>query len=147
MTAFSSHDYTVGWICALPKELAASELMFEKTHNSLSQPQGDPNTYALGQIGKHNVVMACLPSGQKGPSSATTVAAHMSRTFRSLRFCLMVGVGGGVPGKRHDIRLGDVVVARPSSRNGGVVQYDFGKATPSGFERTGFLNSPPTGPT
>ena len=24
------------------------------------------------------------------------------------------------------------------------MQYDFGKATPSGFERTGFLNSPPT---
>ena len=28
--------------------------------------------------------------------------------------------------------------------HGGVVQYDFGKATPSGFERTGFLNTPPT---
>jgi hypothetical protein len=25
-----------------------------------------------------------------------------------------------------------------------VVQYDFEKATPSGFERTGFLNTPPT---
>jgi nucleoside phosphorylase len=28
--------------------------------------------------------------------------------------------------------------------HGGVVQYDSGKATPSGFERTGTLNTPPT---
>lgn len=28
--------------------------------------------------------------------------------------------------------------------HGGVVQYDFGKSTPSGFERTGFLNALPT---
>ena len=26
----------------------------------------------------------------------------------------------------------------------GVVQYDFGKTTPSGFKRTGFLNTPST---
>jgi nucleoside phosphorylase len=42
-----------------------------------------------------------------------------------------------------DIRLGDVVVSQPHQGYGGVIQYDFGKTTPSGFERTGFLNSPP----
>ena len=56
----------------------------------------------------------------------------------------MVGIGGGVPIKQADIRLGDVVVSRPHQTHGGVVQYDFGKATASGFERTGNLNSPPT---
>src|ERR1700753_3619969 len=49
---------------------------------------------------------------------------------------------GGVPGK-DDIRLGDVVISQTFEGHGGVIQYDFGKATTSGFKRTGFLNSPP----
>ena len=36
------------------------------------------------------------------------------------------------------------MVSRPHQTHGGVVQYDFGKATPSGFARTGILNTPPT---
>jgi nucleoside phosphorylase len=36
-----------------------------------------------------------------------------------------------------------VVVSQPYQAFGGVVQYDSGKTTPSGFERTGSLNSPP----
>jgi nucleoside phosphorylase len=55
----------------------------------------------------------------------------------------MVGIGGGVPSAEADIRLGDIVVGQPGKGHGGVIQYDFGKSTPSGFERTGFLNSPP----
>jgi hypothetical protein len=46
--------------------------------------------------------------------------------------------------RRKNIRLGDVVVSRPHKVHGGVVQHDIGKATPSGFERTGILNTPPT---
>ncbi|PIG80618.1 kinesin light chain [Aspergillus arachidicola] len=56
----------------------------------------------------------------------------------------MVGIGGGVPSKEADIRLGNVVVSQPGNGHGGVVQYNFGKSTPSGFKRTGFLNTPPT---
>jgi nucleoside phosphorylase len=55
----------------------------------------------------------------------------------------MVGIGGGVPSAKTDIRLGDVVVSQPQQSFGGVVQYDFRKATLNGFERTGSLNSPP----
>lgn len=66
----------------------------------------------------------------------------MRTTFKSMRFGLMVGIGGGVP-TETDIRLGDVVVSQPHQGYGGVVQYDFRKATRSGFQRTGFLNSPP----
>jgi nucleoside phosphorylase len=55
----------------------------------------------------------------------------------------MVGIGGGVPSAEADIRLGDVVVSQPYQTFGGVVQYDMGKTTTSGFERTGSLNSPP----
>jgi nucleoside phosphorylase len=57
----------------------------------------------------------------------------------------MVGIGGGAPSEEHDIRLGDVVVSRPTGQFGGVIQYDFGKALSGGkFERIGSLNKPPT---
>lgn len=78
-----------------------------------------------------------------GVGSAAAVAAQMKSTFPSIQFGLMVGVGGGVPSTDNDIRLGDVVVSRPDKGHGGVVQYDFGTNTPGGFQRTGFLNSPP----
>jgi nucleoside phosphorylase len=39
--------------------------------------------------------------------------------------------------------LGDVVVSQPDQTFAGVVQYDAGESTPSGFDRTGSLNSPP----
>jgi nucleoside phosphorylase len=67
----------------------------------------------------------------------------MRATFKAIRFGLMVGIGGGVPSAEADIRLGDVVISQPHQTFSGVVQYDAGKATPSGFERTGSLNSPP----
>jgi nucleoside phosphorylase len=55
----------------------------------------------------------------------------------------MVGVGGGVPTKDADIRLGDVVVSTPTGTSGGVVQYDFGKTCQQGyFQRIGSLNKP-----
>jgi len=38
----------------------------------------------------------------------------------------------------------DVVVSQPNQGYSGVIQYDFGKASPSGFHRTGFINSPPS---
>ncbi|KAF2194641.1 Pfs, NB-ARC and ankyrin domain protein [Zopfia rhizophila CBS 207.26] len=68
----------------------------------------------------------------------------MKSKFTSIRFGLMVGIGGGVPSAKADIRLGDVVVSQPCMEHGGVVQCDFGKRTPRGFARTGFLNTPPT---
>jgi nucleoside phosphorylase len=56
----------------------------------------------------------------------------------------MVGVGGGVPSKGVDIRLGDIVVSKPTRDLGGVVQYDYGKTVSgSRFQRTGVLNKPP----
>jgi nucleoside phosphorylase len=102
----------------------------------------DTNTYTLGSVGKHNVVIACLPKGQIGNTQAATAAARMSSTFPSIKFGLLVGIGGGIPTK---VRLGDVVVSTPVGLFPGVVQWDFGKAREAGnFERTGALNNPPT---
>src|SRR5277367_2801079 len=105
-------DYTVGWVCALPIELAAAAEMLDEEHQGLPQHANDTNLYTLGRIGEHNVVIACLPAGQMGTNSAAAVAAQMKSKFVSIRFSLMVGIGGGVPSGESDIRLGDVVVSQ-----------------------------------
>ncbi|KAJ5771861.1 hypothetical protein N7520_002390 [Penicillium odoratum] len=141
---FTHHDYTVAWICALPLEMTAAMTMLDNLHCPLSQPKSDHNAYTFGSISGHNVVIACLPSGVYGTTSAAVVLAQMLPTFPSLRFGLMVGIGGGVPSKDADIRLGDVVVSIPTAISGGVVQYDYGKTLCDGcFVRTGSLNKPP----
>jgi nucleoside phosphorylase len=136
-------NYTVGWVCALPVELAAAQEMLDEEHDTPPSDAHDTNIYTCGRVGEHNVVIACLPEGQTGTNSAAAVAVQMKMAFPSTRFGLMVGIGGGVPSEEADIRLGDVVVSKPHKVHGGVVQYDSGKATPSGFERTGLLNTPP----
>lgn len=137
-------DYTVGWICALPAEMTAARAMLDQRHDPLEQNQQDGNSYILGRIGVHNVVLACLPAGVTGLTSAATVAFQMRSSFKCLRIGLMVGIGGGVPSLDHDIRLGDIVVSKPSGTSGGVVQYDFGKTVQEGrFTITGSPNRPP----
>lgn len=136
-------EYTVGWVCALPIELAAAQEMLDEEYKDLEQDEHDNNLYSLGRIGNHKVAIICLPAGLIGNNLAVAVATQMRAKFRSMRFGLMVGIGGGVPSAGPDIRLGDVVVSQPHQGYGGVIQYDFGKTTPSGFRQTGFLNSPP----
>jgi nucleoside phosphorylase len=77
----------------------------------------------LGHIHSHNMVIAYLPAGVDSTNAAVIVAANMLRTFKDLRFRLMVGIGGGIPNlnKGVDIRLGDVVVSQPDKTYGGVV--------------------------
>jgi ankyrin repeat domain-containing protein 50 len=120
---FTNNDYTVGWICVLEPELAASQAMLDEEHPDLPQAENDTNTYTLGRIGQHNVVLACLPSGTSGISAATTAARDLLRSFPRVRFGLMVGVGGGAPSNpsddpRQDIHLGDVVVGNPAGNHG-----------------------------
>jgi nucleoside phosphorylase len=145
--ALTHDDYTVAWICALPIEMAAAKLMLEASHPPLSQPQNDHNIYTLGSVSGHHIAIACLPSGVYGTTSAAIVLGQMQLTFHCLRFALMVGVGGGVPGSANaDIRLGDVVVSMPTSGStgGGVIRYDYGKTLHDGsFRQTGSLNKPP----
>jgi nucleoside phosphorylase len=136
------NDYTVGWVCALPKELIAAAAMLDETHPDLPRQPNDHNAYTLGRVGGHNVVVACLPKGEIGNNNSATVAARMTSTFPSIRFGLMVGIGGGVP---KSVRLGDIVVSTPTDRFGGVVQWDFGKTEQGGtFKPTEALNRPPT---
>jgi nucleoside phosphorylase len=144
LSSLSHKDYTVGWICALPIEMAVAQGMLDTHHSPLSQESHDHNTYTFGKVGVHNVILACLPAGVTSTISAAKVATQMLSSFKWLRFGLMVGIGGGVPSEENDIRLGDVVVSQPTGAFGGVIQYDFGKTIQEGkFTRTGALNKPP----
>ena len=152
-------DYTVGWITALPLEMAAAKAMvriaprncgdtaefmkLDEDHQDLLCQPNDTNAYTLGSISGHNVVIACLPVGVYGTTSAATVASQMRSSFPSIRIPLMVGIGGGAPTAAADIRLGDVVVSIPTARCPAVVQYDCGKTVREGqFQRTGALDKP-----
>jgi nucleoside phosphorylase len=140
----SQQEYTVGILCALPKELLAVRALFDKKHANLDNISEDINHYALGEMERHMVVAACLPKGDYGTNPAADSASNMKRSFPNIKFCLLVGIGGGVPSQQHDIRLGDVVVSSPTGSYPGVIQYDRGKENEnSDFERTGFLRPPP----
>ncbi|GAB1218026.1 hypothetical protein ATERTT37_007272 [Aspergillus terreus] len=143
-TKHLSHDaYTVALLTPLEVELSAMRYMLDEEHQPLPTAHGDPNKYVLGRLCQHNVVIASLPAGNQGTISAAVVARDLARTFPSVTLRLLVGIGGGVPSDTTDIRLGDVVVSVPSGTHGGVVQYDLGKQTTTGFERKGFLLPPP----
>ncbi|KAL5610428.1 hypothetical protein FOBRF1_006545 [Fusarium oxysporum] len=140
------HDYTVGWICAITTEYVAAQLFLDEEHE---EPEfvspNDNNHYILGKIGKHNVVIVTLPYGEYGITSAAGVTKDMLLSFPNVRISLMVGIGGGVPSPKHDIRLGDVVVSASCNGGGGVFQYDFGKAVQhQEFQETGFPHQPPS---
>lgn len=136
--------YTVGWICAIHTEFVAAKTFLDEVHEAPEVAQNDYNHYAVGRIGKHNIVIAVLPDGEYGTSSAAVVARDLLHSFPNIRIGLMVGIGGGAPSRKHDIRLGDIVVSSPCNGTGGVFQYDFGKAIQDhAFLETGFLDQPP----
>ncbi|KAF4894779.1 Vegetative incompatibility protein HET-E-1 [Colletotrichum fructicola] len=139
--------YTIGWICAIDTEYTAAQAFLDETHEPPEAiPVHDHNAYTLGRAGKHDVVIAVLPDGEYGLSTAGVVAQRMLDSFPNVRLGLMVGIGGGAPSQRpgHDIRLGDVVVSSPRDGHSGVLQYDFGKTIQNQeFKLTRTLNLPP----
>ncbi|KAK2924823.1 Nucleoside phosphorylase superfamily [Fusarium oxysporum f. sp. vasinfectum] len=141
--------YTIGWIAALAIEQAAARALLDEEHSepdSFHPSSSDTNNYIWGRIGQHNIVIASLPAGVYGTTSAATSASDLVHSLPQLRFGLLVGIGGAIarPNDDQDIRLGDVVVGQPHGVTGGVVQYDFGKAKANGvWERTGLLDKPP----
>ncbi|KAL5600867.1 hypothetical protein FOVSG1_006897 [Fusarium oxysporum f. sp. vasinfectum] len=128
--------YTIAWICALHFEMAAALAMMDEIHGQLPRRFNDHNTYTLGSIENHNIVIACLPEGQYGTINAASVLTNVKRTFPSIGHGLMVGIGGAAPAKK-DIRLGDIVVGTR------VMQYDLGKILSGGeIQRTATPKSP-----
>jgi nucleoside phosphorylase len=141
----ANEKYNVGWICAVYKEHAAALAFLDEEHkDSAYVAKHDNNCYSLGKMGEHNVVIAAMPDGEYGTASAASVARDMLHSFPNVRIGLMVGIGGGAPSMKHDIRLGDVVVSSPRDSRGGVFQYDFGRTIQGQqFQETMFLDQPP----
>jgi nucleoside phosphorylase len=138
-------DYTVGWICAINTEYLAGQTFFDKEHAPPAQlAEHDINHYTLGEINGHNVVMAGLPHGEYGTNSAASVVANLRNSFPKVRFGLMVGIGGGAPHGKNDIRLGNIVVSSPENGLPGVYHHDLGKILQGlPFEHTGYLDQAP----
>lgn len=141
----STKDYHVGWICAVgPEYVAALQSLDVRLTCPYDLPEGDENAYSFGIIGDHHVVIAGLAKGKYGLTSAASAATDMMRSFTSIGVRLMVGIAGGAPSAKHDIRLGDVVVSVPVGQRGGVLRYDFGRTVQNKkFALMGSLNSPP----
>ncbi|KAK6543507.1 hypothetical protein TWF694_000253 [Orbilia ellipsospora] len=132
----SHEEYNVGWISALPKELAVAISMLDEEHSALSNSANDSNCYTLGSIGPHNVTMTCLPKDWIGTVQAAKAAAQMLRTFPCIKVVLMVGIGAGIP---PHVSLGDVVISTEWT------QWDFGKIKDGVFEYVDKRCYPSTG--
>ena len=53
------NKYTVGLICAITTECVAAKAFLDKEHESAEHGSvNDNNIYTLGDMGKHNVVIA-----------------------------------------------------------------------------------------
>ncbi|KAH8660543.1 hypothetical protein BX600DRAFT_514139 [Xylariales sp. PMI_506] len=130
-------DFHIAIICALTLEADAARALFDRSWDWDGPPydkaHGDPNSYSTGTIGRHNVVLAHMPS--MGTTSAAAVTAHFRSSFPNIQLALVVGVCGAVPfdldGK--EIILGDVIISDS------IVQYDFGRQLPDSFERKNTL--------
>jgi hypothetical protein len=55
----------------------------------------------------------------------------------------MVGIGGGIPSTKNNIRLGDIIVLLPEGQHRGIIQYNLGKVEVNRFHCLGTLNKPP----
>ncbi|RVD81536.1 uncharacterized protein DFL_009396 [Arthrobotrys flagrans] len=136
-------DYTVGLIYVKPLEMSAIVTMLDEEHEKLRLNDKDQNSYRLGKIGDHNVIVVGPPRGEQGKVAISTVVNHIPHSFKNVKLGLLVGIGGGVPNHDHDIRLGDVVVGAPEE-GPAVVQYDLGRFNTEGIiEVKGRLGKPP----
>ena len=133
---FTNLDYTVGWLCALPKsELTAARKMLDHEHKDpVNLNKADGNAYYFGDIGGHNVVIACMPPGNPGNLSAKKLVQPLKQSFPNMDIHLFVGIGGGIPRRpptedpNADIHLGDIVVGWAEETGvPAVVHYPFGR--------------------
>ena len=129
----SRNDFAIAIICALPLEADAVEALFDETYDRLGkhygkQP-GDANAYINGRIGKHHAVLCYLPGMGKG--SAASVASSLRVSYTGIQLALVVGICGGAPPPPNydEIFLGDIIISDT------VMEYDFGRQYPGGFQR------------
>ncbi|KAJ8113228.1 hypothetical protein ONZ43_g5200 [Nemania bipapillata] len=125
------HDFAIAIFCALPLEADAVATLFDNHwDDKYGKAEGDTNTYSIGAIGHHNIVLVHLPN--MGKVAAATAAAVLRTSYPAIRLALVVGVCGGVPfGKppNDEIYLGDIIISDT------IIQHDFGRKYPHQFIR------------
>ncbi|KAJ0108751.1 hypothetical protein J7T55_011242 [Diaporthe amygdali] len=152
VTKLDTASYHVAWICPVASlELTPARLLLDESHERPEiDGQYDDNIYKFGSMAGHNVVIATCPAGMTGQVGVGSIAGPLFKTFPNIRMTLLVGIGGGVPQKHlfseplQDVRLGDVVVGWPSSKDGkpAVICYDAGRSRIHGFQATMQINRP-----
>ncbi|QKX55267.1 uncharacterized protein TRUGW13939_02359 [Talaromyces rugulosus] len=129
----SRNGFRIAIICALAREFDAVEDSLDERYNftDYGKQRGDANFYCTGRIGKHNIVLVCLP--EMGKRNAASIASTLRVSFANIELALLVGICGGVPFPSPDteIILGDVIIGTK------VIEYDFGKQYPGGFQLKG----------
>ncbi|EED13534.1 kinesin, putative [Talaromyces stipitatus ATCC 10500] len=129
----SREEFNIAIICALPLEGDAVEALFDERYDELghiySKHMGDANSYVTGRINNHNVVLAYMPGMGNRRSAGVARGLHVS--FTGIKLTLLVGICGGVPyaSDGMEIVLGDIIIGDS------VIEYDFGRQYPHGFER------------
>ncbi|KAG5748835.1 hypothetical protein H9Q70_008514 [Fusarium xylarioides] len=114
-------------LCALTLEADAVETLFDEPWTGgYNRSKGDTNTYTLGVIGRHGVVLVHMPG--MGTTYSANVATCCRSTFPRISLALVVGICGGVPFAQDgtELLLGDVVISD------GLVRYDFARQYPDG---------------
>jgi nucleoside phosphorylase len=125
--------FEVAIICALPLEADATIALFDESwecDEQYAKSHSDTNTYTLGRLGAHNVVLVHM--SRMGKGSAADVAANLRSSFPHIRLTLLVGICGGVPFIDHggrEVTLGDIVISTQ------IIQTDFGRLYPNAFIR------------
>ncbi|KAF5573450.1 pfs domain-containing protein [Fusarium pseudoanthophilum] len=120
-------EIDIAILCALTLEADAVETLFDgQWAGGYNRSEGDTNTYTLGVIGCHGVVLVHMPG--IGTTYSATVATCCRSTFPRISLALVVGICGGVPFSEGgtELLLGDVVISD------GLVRYDFARQYPDG---------------
>jgi nucleoside phosphorylase len=122
-------EFQIAILCALPIEADAVQVFFDGTWCSYGQHHTDKNTYTVGHIAKHNVVLVHMAG--MGKREATRASVFLNRSFEGIKLGLVVGIYGAIPYPTstppREILLGDVIISTD------LVQYDLGKQYPTGF--------------
>src|ERR1700761_3714371 len=95
----SRNGFSIAIICAIREERDAVLSMLDEKWDSAEylKVPGDDNTYTIGRIGLHKVVIVRLAG--IGPREAAHSAAHFQISFPNISLGLVVGICGGVPTK------------------------------------------------
>ncbi|KAL7800382.1 hypothetical protein V8C43DRAFT_302439 [Trichoderma afarasin] len=121
-------DFEVAILCSIPLEYDAAALQFDEFWDEHGDPfgrsAGDLNTYTLGRIGTHNVVLA-LGLDMSGTELATAVAS-MRHSYTALKLVILTGICHGVPFTgQAELLLGDVIISNAFVRYGDIaVKYE-----------------------